>query len=136
MKKYDIPVKDEYIINTVDKRFEFAGYEAMNILLGLKNPPTAVITAYDYIAFGAIKSIRKHGLRIPEDISIIGRDDVKECDYLDIPLTTITPYSKDLCEIIIDELFDKIENRNNNRTKAVKVSFQLLKRSTVGKSPR
>ncbi len=78
-----------------------------------------------------MKSIREHGLSIPKDISVIGRDDVKECDYLDIPLTTITPYSKDLCEIITEELFDKIENK-----KAFKVSTQLLKRSSVGKSPK
>lgn len=136
MAKYDIPVKDEYIINTVDTRFEFAGYEAMNKLLSLENPPTAVIAAYDYIAFGVIKSIREHGLRIPEDISVIGRDDVKECDYLDIPLTTITPYSKDLCEIITNELFDRIENKNKKQTKAVKISAQFLKRSTVAKAPR
>jgi len=136
MNKYNMPIKDEYVINTMDTRFEFAGYEAMNELLSLDKPPTAVITAYDYIAFGAIKSIKEHGLRIPEDISIIGRDDVKECDYLDIPLTTITPYSKDLCEIIISELFDKIENKTGKKTKTIKVSAEFLKRSTVGKSPR
>lgn len=135
MTKYNIPIKDEYIVNTVDTRFEFAGYEAMNKLLDLEDRPTAVIAAYDYIAFGVIKSIREHGLSIPEDISVIGRDDVKECDYLDIPLTTISPYSKDLCEIITDELFDKIESRNNQPTKTVKVSAQLLKRSTVAKAP-
>lgn len=136
MKKFNITIKDEYIINTVDTRFEYAGYEAMNKLLTLKDPPTAVITAYDYIAFGAIKSIRDHGLNIPNDISVIGKDDVKECDYLDIPLTTITPYSKDLCEIITEALFEKIENNNSKQTKAVKVSAQLLKRSTVGKIQR
>ena len=136
MDKYNVPIKEDYIINTVDTRFEFAGYEATNELLSLEKPPTAVITAYDYIAFGAIKSIKEHGLRVPEDISIIGRDDVKECDYLDIPLTTITPYSKDLCEIIISELFDKIENKTGKKTKTIKVSAEFLKRSTVGKSPR
>ena len=136
MDKYNVPIKEDYIINTVDTRFEFAGYEAMNKLLSLEKPPTAVIAAYDYIAFGAIKSIHEHGFSIPKDISVIGRDDVKECDYLDIPLTSITPYSKDLCEIIIEELFDKIENKNNKEAKVIKVSTQLLKRSTVGKAPR
>ncbi len=132
MNKCQIPVKDDYIILSRDSRFENAGYEAMDRLLKLKDPPTAIIAAYDYIAIGAIKAIKEHGLRVPEDISIIGKGDIKECDYLDIPLTTITSFPEDLCEIVVEELFDKINNQIKN-IKKIKVSAQLVKRSSVGR---
>lgn len=136
MEKAGININDDYVITTNASRFEAAGYEAMNKLLDLPVPPTAVVAAYDYIAFGAIKAITDRGLKVPEDISIIGRDDVKECDYLSLPLTTITPYSRDLCEIVVNELFDKIENKVTGKPKKIKVSAELIKRGTVSKAPQ
>ena len=136
MKKAGIEIKNDYVITTNDSRFEAAGFEAMNRLLNLPDPPTAVIAAYDYIAFGAIKAITERGLKVPEDISIIGRDDVKECDYMPLPLTTITPYSQDLCEIVVTELFNRIEKKTSGKPKKIKVSAELVKRGTVSKTPQ
>ena len=51
------------------------GYEAMSHLLVLDDRPTAVFAMSDEMAFGAIKAVREHGLRIPEDVSIVGVDD-------------------------------------------------------------
>lgn len=65
------------------------GYEAMNVLLSRGTQATAVITTNDYMAFGAMKSIKEAGLRIPEDISVCGCDDVFLAECMDPPLTTI-----------------------------------------------
>jgi len=131
MEKNGVKVKNEYIME-VPERFEEAGYKAMNHLLSLKNPPTAVLTAYDNIALGAMRSIRERGLKIPEDISIIGMDDNNECEYFDAPLTSVTSYIEDLCEIVADMMFDRIKSGKRGAPKKIKVSTELIKRGSVG----
>jgi DNA-binding LacI/PurR family transcriptional regulator len=65
------------------------GSSAMEDLLAEKEPPTAVLCANDLIAIGAIKTINKMGLKIPEDISVVGFDDLIISGYLTPPLTTV-----------------------------------------------
>jgi DNA-binding LacI/PurR family transcriptional regulator len=67
-----------------------SGREAMRDLLALANPPTAVFTANDIIAIGAMQTANAMKCRIPEDISIIGMDDIYAASTTSPPLTTIT----------------------------------------------
>lgn len=73
-----------------------SGYEAMNTLLARDTRVTAVLTTNDYMAFGAIKAIREKGLKIPEDISIAGCDDVFLAECVEPPLTTIRVPKKEM----------------------------------------
>ena len=68
---------------------EICGYEATVRLLSLANPPTAIFAANDLSAFGAITAIRKAGLCVPDDISVIGFDDILFAAQFSPPLTTI-----------------------------------------------
>jgi DNA-binding LacI/PurR family transcriptional regulator len=65
------------------------GYQAMRRLLASKNRPSAVLTSNDLTAIGALGAIFEHGLRVPEDISIIGFDDIQLSAYTAPPLTTV-----------------------------------------------
>lgn len=132
MRKFGLSVCPEFVVESAE-RFEKAGYEGMNRLLSLEKIPTAVITAYDNIAIGAMKSISEHGLKIPEDISIIGTDDIREGSYLDVPLTTVTLYNEELCQIVTDMIFEQIQGGYASRTKRIKVNKELVKRGSVGK---
>jgi LacI family transcriptional regulator len=66
-----------------------SGYEATKRLLSLPLRPTAIFVASDVVAIGAIQAIKDADLRIPEDISIVGFDDIPTAQYFDPPLTTI-----------------------------------------------
>jgi LacI family transcriptional regulator len=66
-----------------------SGFDAMNTLLNIWPRPTAVFIASDVVAVGAILAIKRAGLRIPEDIAIVGFDDIPLAEYLDPPLTTV-----------------------------------------------
>ena len=132
MKKNHLPVKKEYVIQD-KKRFEQAGYNAMNKLLELENRPTAVIAAYDNIAVGAAKSIQEHGLKVPDDISLIGSDNNVDLPYLDVPLTSITAYNEDLCDIVVELLFERIKHPGEH--KKIKILRELVVRESVGKAP-
>ena len=66
-----------------------AGQSAMEILLARPQLPTAVFAANDEIAIGAIRAIRAAGLKVPEDISVIGYDDQRLGRIYEPPLTTV-----------------------------------------------
>lgn len=65
------------------------GYSAMQRLLALHQRPTAVFTHNDIIALGAMRAIYDRGLAVPQDISIVGYDDIAAAAYLAPPLTTV-----------------------------------------------
>lgn len=86
----------------------FLGYSAMRVLLELEKRPTAVLLLFDAIACGAYRAIAEAGLRVPQDISLIGIDNDAICDYLKVPLTTMAQPIREIGEtaagIVIDRL--------------------------------
>jgi len=135
LKKKGLKINNEYMIESTG-RFEEAGYDAMNTLLSLEKPPTAVFVAYDRIAVGSMKSIYEHGLNVPKDISLIGMNDNYENHYLNVPLTSITSYNQDFCEIVVDVLFDRIKKGKTDKVKKINISTELVKHNSVGKAER
>lgn len=79
---------DEYV--RFAELFNFkSGYVAMQSLLDMAEPPTAIFCSYDIMACGAIAAARERGIYIPEDISVIGFDDIEVASYLVPALTTV-----------------------------------------------
>jgi LacI family transcriptional regulator len=66
-----------------------SGFEAMKELLRRKRPFTALFAQNDRMARGAIGALGKAGRRVPQDVSIVGYDDIPEAEFSDPPLTTI-----------------------------------------------
>src|SRR4029078_4945231 len=62
---------------------------AMKQLLSLPEPPTAIFAASDMMAVGAIRTIEDAGLRCPDDIAVVGLDDIQLAELVSPPLTTI-----------------------------------------------
>lgn len=87
-----------------------SGYEAMNDLFDSGPPPTAVFVASDVVAFGAMACIRERGLSIPQDISVVGFDDVPMARYVSPNLTTIRLPAAELGEQICNMLVSLIQN--------------------------
>ncbi|WP_028927525.1 LacI family DNA-binding transcriptional regulator [Pseudonocardia acaciae] len=68
---------------------QHSGERAVERLLRRRRPPTAVFAGDGLMAIGAMKALRRAGLRIPEDVSLVGFDDAPWFDLLDPPLTTV-----------------------------------------------
>ncbi len=66
-----------------------AGVDGAHYLLGLATPPSAIFASNDLIAFGAMQVLYERGLRIPQDLSLIGFDDIPQAAYVFPPLTTM-----------------------------------------------
>jgi LacI family transcriptional regulator len=68
---------------------ELSGMRAVERLLGAPKPPTAIFAANDQMAFGAALGLRRRGLRVPDDVSLVGFDDLPTSQYASPPLSTI-----------------------------------------------
>jgi len=92
MAEHPSPVPDDYVIVCdahMEERGDKIGYDAMQKLLALKERPDAVFCYNDMTAIGAIEATIAAGLRVPEDIAIIGCGNMPYNDYLRIPLSSI-----------------------------------------------
>lgn len=87
LEKYKIPF-DPDLVYERDPNFT-EGKEAMGALLSRENPPTAIFAASDSLAIGAMAAARQQGVRVPEDISIAGFDDIEFAAFCEPPLTTV-----------------------------------------------
>jgi len=66
-----------------------SGWAGADALLRLDRPPTAVFASSDQMAFGAYEAVRRRGLRVPDDVSVVGFDDLPESRWASPPLTTV-----------------------------------------------
>ncbi len=85
-----------------------SGVTAMEALLSLEQPPTAVLAGNDEMAFGAMTAARSHGLSVPEDISMVGFDDQKTAAFYNPPLTTVNIPRQELGRRAAQELMDRL----------------------------
>lgn len=87
-----------------------SGHLAAHRLLKLSEPPTAVFLCNDMMAIGFERSAIEMRCRIPEDISIVGFDNIELCKYLSPTLTSIAQPKEEIAEKTIQMLLDRIEN--------------------------
>lgn len=87
LMKYGLEFRSDYVVEAGFN--EKGGYNTMKKLLYLDEPPSAVIAANDLVALGAMRAIIEQGLKIPDDISIIGFDDIWVSQKINPPLTTV-----------------------------------------------
>lgn len=111
-----------------------SGYEAADRLLSQAHPVSAVFCENDEMALGAISRLKAAGLRIPEDISVAGFDDIAFAHYSDPPLTTIAQPAEEFGETAINLLINVLKGKAKRAVKVI-LPYQLIVRSSTGPAP-
>lgn len=121
-------------INVIESeyRFEAAGEDGVRQILTMGNSVTALICAYDNIAFGAIKELKKAGLRVPNDVSVIGMDNINTGKYTDTSLTTIDSNPEQVCTAAWNLLNEKIKNPYLSGKKEI-INAKLIIRESIAR---
>ena len=112
-----------------DKR---GGYENMKTLLSLPNPPSAVFAGNDFQAMGAIQAIRESGLRVPEDIAVVGFDDLKVASYFEVPLTTVRQEKGEIGRLAFELLLKRIRSPQPAELEHIVLPVRLVVRESCG----
>jgi LacI family transcriptional regulator len=108
-------------------------YAAMNYLMDLPNPPTAVFAFHDYIAIQALQAATDRGLRIPEDVAIAGFDNMYSSLITTPPLTTVNQPVQKIGQTAVEILLTHIENPTQVPSPTI-VPVELVARaSTLGR---
>jgi LacI family transcriptional regulator len=110
---------------------EKGGYEAMKIILGMEELPTAIFAANDLMALGAMAAIREAGLIIPDDIALIGIDDIPASKLVHPTLTTINQHQEKGGMVAAEMLIDRIDGAYTGPSRVVEGVFELIIRESV-----
>lgn len=85
-----------------------SGYEAMTGLLRTGLPFDGVVGVNDAVAVGALRALRWHGVRVPEDVAVTGFDDTDEAGFTVPPLTSVSPETAEMVSIAVDMLLERL----------------------------
>jgi len=108
------------------------GYEAIQKLLDMADPPTAVFTVNDDLMEGALTALNDRGIKIGEDISFVGFDNLVIANILNPKLSIVVQPLQKIGETTADLLLNKIQNKDDS-TRIVKLKAELLRQSSVCK---
>ncbi len=111
------------------------GYAATEQLLALADPPTAIFAANDEMAFGAIDAVSSKGMRVPDDVSIVGFDDIPTSSYVFPKLTTIRQPFDAMAARAVSDVVELIQGREVGASK-VAFALELVVRDSTGPVPR
>ena len=108
-----------------------SGHKAAAELLAMSNRPTAIFCENDEMAIGAIQCLKQHGVKVPEDMSVAGFDDISFAQYCDPPLTTIAQPAEEFGSTAVSLLIDLLEGRLTKAPKVI-LPFELIIRTSTG----
>jgi DNA-binding LacI/PurR family transcriptional regulator len=111
------------------------GIAAAQHLLELPKPPDALFCFNDLLALGAIYALRMRGVRVPDDIAVVGFDDIEDGRYSTPTLTTISPDKERIARTAVDLLVGRLQGRRSDTSSDVVVDYELVVRESTGGAP-
>jgi len=129
VKDAGLTVPPEYVVEG-DWSVE-SGRRAISQLLALPTPPTAVFAASDTMAIGALDAAEKMNYRVPEDIAIVGFDDIPAASWVRPQLTTVAQYSGEMGTLLATALFDRIQNKYDGLSRRYEVPYRFFERASA-----
>jgi len=140
MRGYRAPLQDAGIELTDDRIVAGrssvdGGSSAFLRAWAMGNRPTAVLAMSDAIAIGAMRAARELGLRIPDDLSVVGFDDIDLAAHVDPPLTTVHQPIRLKGADAVRRLLAEVEQREAHRPEHIRLETRLIVRGSTGPAP-
>jgi LacI family transcriptional regulator/LacI family purine nucleotide synthesis repressor len=132
MEEHGLVIPDEYIVES-PYRDTHGAYERTLDLLDLPERPTCIFYPDDYAAYGGMRAIAEKGLRVPEDVSVVGFDGIKVARHIRPRLTTYRQDTEELGARAAKDLIDLIERPKTTLVSQEVVKGRLLEGDTLQK---
>jgi LacI family repressor for deo operon, udp, cdd, tsx, nupC, and nupG len=129
MRKAGILIEEGWVLEgkmTID-----GAIDATRALLDHSNRPTAIFCANDEMAMGCVHAIKAAGLRVPEDLSVVGFDDVRYAQIFDPPLTTVRQPAEEIGRRVMQRLLLEIEAGRGPSAETEIVAHELVIRESA-----
>jgi DNA-binding LacI/PurR family transcriptional regulator len=108
-----------------------SGYHAMGKLMRLPHPPSAVFACNDRMAIGAMGAALSMGLRIPQDVAVVGFDNIPEATLVYPHLTTVAQFPVDIGRKLAEAVFERIEGQAHGPRRTFEIPCQLIERQST-----
>jgi LacI family transcriptional regulator len=130
LKKYNMPIDEKIILSASDISLH-QGKRFTNILLSLKIKPDAIFAITDDAAIGVVKTLKKHCVKIPEDIAVAGFSNSANSIIIEPKLTTIDQPGNKIGATAVKYLIEEINNENETSNKMVEIKTNLIVREST-----
>lgn len=131
LARHNLPL-DNNLVQSCDFS-DRGGYAAMCKLLTLPEPPTAVFAGNDILAIGALRATTTMGKRVPEDVAIIGMDDIYAAALTSPALTTVSKPKYEIGVIAAQYLLERISNIAPPTVRHIKLPCHLIERHSTAR---
>ena len=111
------------------------GYPFAKQLLARQKPFTALFAYNDISAMGAIRALQEHGLRVPQDVSVVGFDDIPGAAFYSPSLTTVRQPLNRMGEVAAQSLLDRIEGKKEYPSE-IAIEPEFVARESTAIAPR
>ncbi|WP_082233206.1 LacI family DNA-binding transcriptional regulator [Halobacillus massiliensis] len=122
--------KEEYVF--IGKFTPENGYNLMKKALKLPNLPSAFVVASDSMAIGALKALHEQNIHVPEEVSLIGFNDIAASNYLQPSLSTVKVYTEFMGETAVELMIERLTTQRTIPKKVV-IPTKLIKRESTTK---
>jgi DNA-binding LacI/PurR family transcriptional regulator len=112
------------------------GAAAMDRLLDLPVPPDAVYCFSDLLALGALRALHRRGVRVPEDVAVVGTDDIAESRFSTPSLTTVVQDRLEIATLAVDALLHRLSGGADDPPRELAAGFALCVRESTVTAPR
>jgi LacI family transcriptional regulator len=134
MDYFSLPIQDKFIV-PVDPAADRAAEDMEHFFNKSKKLPLALPSAFfcmnDIMAYGCMKALRDHNIRVPDDVSIIGFDDLPSSSITEPPLTTIRVSAHQIGERALERLSDRINGLTHASPEKILVAGKIIIRGSV-----
>lgn len=120
------------VVAEVDRYRRADGATAVRGLLALAEPPDAVFCFNDLLALGALRALHEAGVRVPDDVAVVGWDDVEDGRFSTPTLTTISPDKQQIASIAVEFLAARLGDGQAEAPRSAAAGFHLVVRESTG----
>jgi len=132
LASFGMPVNEDWFVYSNGFE-EHQGYEAALELIARGRLPRALFAASDLLAFGVLRAFREKGIRVPDQVAVVGCDDIAACRYVTPALTTVRQDKERIGRLAAMMLYDMMNNQG--QTSSIVVEPQLVVRDSCGTQP-
>lgn len=130
LKYFGIPYNSKHVF-TVDSTFDGAYNDMLKVLRKGTKLPTAIFSSNDLMAYASIKAFREMGIKVPEDVSIIGFDDLPMCAVMDPPLTSMRVSQRQIGQMAVQLILNRINQTFSAPSIKISIGGELVCRESV-----
>lgn len=130
LKDYDVELNSKYLELTGGVSYQ-EGYNAIEKVFS-KVTPTAVFCSTDYHALGVLSWCQKHGVRVPQDLAVVGHDDTEPAAFAQVPLTCMSYLIEQETKLATDALFKLMEQKEKQEIQNTPIEPKLTIRESCG----